>query len=115
MSAVLSERAYALLADAVVHMGSKAAVAEAVGVSRSTVSTLLDHKYPAKSAAAVEDKILASLDRYLCPHLAEEITASRCKTYACRDCPTGNPRDLRHWRACASCHHNPKHKGDNPC
>ena len=97
-----------LLTEAVART-SRNAVAEEIGVSRTTISLVLAEKYPAKT-----DKIAALvIDTYgkvNCPALGEEITLSQCKKHHESAPPTSSPRAMRHWRACQTCEHNSARK-----
>ena len=84
-----------------------AGVAERVGLSRSTISLVLAGKYPAKSLAGVEQKVRDALDSWLCPYYGIVIRATDCRAWRERPMPQSSARDIRFWRACQSCSHNP--------
>lgn len=84
-----------------------AGVAEAIGLSRTTLSLVAADKYPARTDK-VAAKIVAVYDRHDCPHLGESITRALCREHANRPAPTSSPRDMRFWRACQSCAHKTK-------
>lgn len=93
-----------LLTDAVA-ASSKKQVADALGVSRSQVSLVVNGKYIA-STEHIAKKVLSVLGRIRCPHLNTEITQEECRSNHARPAPTSSPREMKFWRACQSCHHN---------
>lgn len=95
-----------LLQDAVA-VSTKKAVADNLGVSRSTVSLIMNGKYPA-SSGHVAQKVLNVYGRIHCPHLDAEITPERCRSCRTGSAPISNPRAMKHWRACQVCVHNPE-------
>lgn len=48
-------------------------------------------------------RVINTFDVVACPHLEQQIAMAECKEYALRPCPTSNPKDSRHWRACQAC------------
>lgn len=95
------------LLRAEVAASSLAAVAERIGVSRTTVSLLLAGKYPAKTLDAVERKVRDAFEARRCPALNAVITGDACQRYRTRAMPRSSARDLRHWRTCQTCSYNP--------
>lgn len=89
----------------------RAGVAEVLDVSRTTISLVVDNKYPAKT-----DKIAALVlhhyARVNCPHLGAEIGIDECRAHANRTAPTNSPREMRHWRACQTCPNKIEEKRD---
>jgi len=97
-----------LLAVAVeVDPRGRAGVAVRIGYSRGAVSTALRGKYAA-STEGIAQAVLEYYDRHHCPHLVREISRKECSDAARRACPTTSPREVRHWRACQNCTHNPE-------
>ncbi len=88
-----------------VNASSKAKVAETIGVSRTTVSLIVNNKYPA-STEHVAQMVLSVYGHITCPHFGAKIPHHECQDYQNRQSPTGSPREMRHWRACQECHHN---------
>lgn len=91
---------------------TKAAVAERLGYSRTTISLVLAGKYPGR-LDKLEKKAIEVLEppvTVACPHLAQEIPVEQCKEYSLRKVPTHNPQKMAHWRACQECQN--KCKGD---
>lgn len=86
-----------------------AGVAEVLDVSRTTISLVLNDKYPAKTEK-IEAKVMDAYARVECPHLAETIGINACRGHALRTAPTNSPREMRHWRACQSCACKPEEK-----
>ncbi|OIO05282.1 MAG: LacI family transcriptional regulator [Desulfovibrionaceae bacterium CG1_02_65_16] len=94
-----------LLAEAVASVGSRAAVARELGVSRTAVSLLLAGAYPGDTAHMAA-RVIARYDRLLCPHTNREVTPDHCRKF-CGQVPTSSPAALRQWRACRACPNNP--------
>lgn len=85
--------------------GGKKAVADMLGVSRPTISQIVNGKYIA-SNEHVAKKVMAVLAKLHCPHLDQDISHSQCRDYSSREAPTTSPRQMKFWRACQSCAHN---------
>lgn len=94
------------LLRAQVAAASLSAVADRIGLSRTTVSLVLAGKYPAKTDL-VARKVLDTFAARHCPPLNTAITGDACQRYRDRPMPRSSARDLRHWRACQTCVHNP--------
>lgn len=94
-----------LLADGM----TKAQVAKEIGYDRTSVSRWMNE--PDYSGARIEAAVLARFDRFPCPYLKADISPAECTAHADRACPTCNAREVRHWRACQSCTHNPNVEG----
>lgn len=98
----------ALLEQAVADEGdNKQAVADRLGVSRTAISLVLADKYPSRTDKFAK-KVMDTLGRIACPHLATAITREQCRHFNERKAPTSSPREMRHWRACQSCIHKPR-------
>lgn len=98
-----------LLTEAV-EKSSKQAVADELGVSRTTISLVMNDKYPA-STDKIEALVMALYSRVDCPHLSEQITITQCKRHHSENAPTSSPRAMRLWRACQSCPNNGEKSG----
>lgn len=81
-----------------------AAVAEKIGVSRTTLSLVVNGKYPAGL-----DKVLERFDRtYLdvnCPFAGRELTRRECKDRSTAPKPMGGQAKTAWWEACQVCEH----------
>ena len=80
---------------------SVAEVARRLGVARSSLSLLINGKYPGSTsnmAARVMD-VLAEP----CPVYGGGRTSDACATHRAEPMPTSNPFALRQWRACHLC------------
>lgn len=99
-----------LLTDAV-NKSSRQAVADELGVSRTTISLVLNDNYPA-STDKIEEKVLNFYGRLECPHTGESISINQCKANHLSAPPTSSPRAMRLWRACQSCPNNQGNKND---
>lgn len=100
-----------LLREAVA-ASSLTAVADRIGLSRTTISLVLAGKYPAKTQDAVERKVRDAFEVRYCPHLNVALDGDACQRYRDRAMPRSSARDLRHWRACQTCPHNPSVQGE---
>lgn len=80
---------------------SVAEVARKINVPRSTLSLVVNEKYPA-SPKNVLFKFEAVYGGVECPHLNRRLTRAECGRYQTRQRPSG-PIDLAHWRACQNC------------
>lgn len=98
-----------LLQEAVT-ASSQTAIAERLGVSRTTVSLVLSGKYPGKTDR-VADRVLRVFGQVQCTHTGQTISLTVCVSYASRRAPLNNPLELSHWRTCRSCPLRPV-KGD---
>lgn len=92
------------LAVAAVNATSKAAVARAIGKSRTAVSLYIDDKYPA-DPGEIEAAIRSRYDRYPCPHTGQEIGGPECSQRASQPRPFGGRAKKAHWEACQACQH----------
>lgn len=94
------------LLRAQVAAASLAAVADRVGLSRTTVSLVLAGKYPA-STDNIAGKVRDAFAARHCPHLNAALAGDACQRFRDRAMPRSSARDLRHWRTCQTCSHNP--------
>jgi lambda repressor-like predicted transcriptional regulator len=81
---------------------SRQAVADELDVSRTTISLVLDGKYPAKTDK-IAAKVMDMYARVTCPHTGVEITHAECRITSTAATPTSSPQAMRQWRACQSC------------
>lgn len=107
-----ADQALQLINQAVIDLGSKAAVATKMGVSRTAISLVLAGKYKG-DPANVYATAIAVFGGVDCPHLEQRIDVAACIAYGTGLPPTQNPMAMRHYRACQSC---PNHcsKGRSP-
>lgn len=87
-----------------VEASSITAVADKLGISRTTVSLVLADKYPAKPDK-IAQKVMDVFARITCPHTGVEITCAECRQISSRTAPTSSPQAMRQWRACQGCAH----------
>jgi transcriptional regulator with XRE-family HTH domain len=103
-----------ILRDDIAATGSISKTAKRVGVSRPTISQILNgighYGSGRASTAKVEEKVMHTIGMVACPFLAEyhgtehRITGLQCREHAYRENPpTNSPRDMQHWRACQAC------------
>ncbi len=102
-----------LLADLVEQMGTKEAAARRLGVSRTTVSTLLSNKYPNKNMRRMEMRVLDVLGNVNCPVLGS-ITAAECQKNRNAKFTPSNPQRVQLFRACKTCPNNTGCTNSNP-
>lgn len=98
------------LLDRAIAGSSIQAVADRLDLSRTTLSLVVNDKYPARMDK-VAARIMDVLGRIECPYLCIEITRAQCREFhGCR-APTSSPREMRHWRACQGCEIGARLKG----
>jgi len=100
-----------VLLAAAIAASNKQAVADRLGVKRTTVSLVANNKYPARTDKFAA-RVMDVLGRERCPFLCAEITREQCREYRDRGAPTSSPREMRHWRACQGCEIGIRLKGD---
>ena len=100
-----NERWFTVLLDAVATHGSKKAVSERLGISRSQVSSVINGPYKADTKH-IAAKVMAILDRWHCPYLNTDITAEECLSVHSGQTPSHDPMRLAHRRMCRTCSHN---------
>ncbi|MEE2025059.1 hypothetical protein [Alkalimonas mucilaginosa] len=86
-------------------------VEAALGISKTTLSQVLNEKYPGNLeniAAKVTEAY--STERVSCPVLGD-ITVQRCATEQAKPFAATNPQRIRLWKACQTC---PLNKANNP-
>jgi len=92
-----------------VERSNKTAVALELGVSRTTISLVVDGKYPAKTDK-IEALVLSTYGRVMCPFTCSEISLAECKKHHTSAVPTSSPRAMKHWRTCQGCQFNSARK-----
>lgn len=107
MTAAASSADWVEILRAEVAGRSMGAVAEQIGVSRTAISLVLAGKYPVKTPEAMERRVRDTFERRHCPFLDQALAGDACRRYRERPMPRSSARDLRHWRACQACPHNP--------
>lgn len=85
---------------------SRQAVADALGVSRTAISLILNGKYPGR-ANNMAARVLDVFSRFLCPHSGQMVSQAECAQRAAT-MPTSSPGALRWWRVCQTCPHKPQ-------
>lgn len=83
-------------------------VAEKLSIPRTTLSLVVNEKYPANPENILRrfDEVMNGID---CPYLRRPLTRDECNAYSDRSRPN-QPLGLQHWRACQHCNNNPKTK-----
>lgn len=79
---------------------SVADVARRLGVARSSLSLLINGKYPGGTDKMAE-RIMATLA--VCPVYSGTRSAEICEARRAEPVPTSNPFALRQWRECQHC------------
>lgn len=95
------------LAAVVEDLGSKAAAGRAIGISRTSVTRLLDNKYDSPSTSSIESTIMQYCGSVTCPVLGE-LSGDKCKHHRNQPYTGTNPQTIALWKACRSCDNNPK-------
>lgn len=85
---------------------SRQAVADALGVSRTSISLLMSGKYTARTDLMAA-RVVDVFSRFPCPHSGQLVSPAECVQRA-GQMPTSSPGALRWWRACQSCPHKPQ-------
>lgn len=94
-----------LLEANLVRFGTKKALADYIGVSRSAISAYMNDCYVGSTGALEKRIIQAFAGHVLCPHVQREITRDQCNSYFNRAMPQSSAAAHRHWRACQACPH----------
>jgi hypothetical protein len=89
---------------------SRAKVALELKLSRTTVSLVLDGKYPA-STDKIAERVMSTYSVVQCPFMDAEISRAVCIQHHTSSAPTSSPRAMKLWRACQGCDHNPAKGG----
>lgn len=92
------------LLEARIAGSSMGKVADELEVSRTTVSLIVNGKYPA-STEKFATRVIARYATIACPFLERDISGAQCREYHTRDVPTSSPFAMRHYRACQGCQH----------
>lgn len=93
-------------------------VAERLGVSRSTLTVLLNGLGEYGNGGAKTDRFeirfRQAFEQIECPFNGETVGATHCREKALRSAPTHNPLQLNHWKACQDCRYKPAPAKDLP-
>lgn len=84
----------------------KMGVALRLGVSRPYVSRITTGHIATASPRFVA-RVLALLAQVSCPYLRITLSSEQCRRYAGREYARLAAHEVRHWRACQKCPHNP--------
>jgi hypothetical protein len=104
---VLDDKTRALFMQAIAELGSKQAVANRIGVSRTAISLCLADKYAA-GVHEVKRKFYEALALPVaCPHLSKQITMKQCEGFRSRPFTTASRAVALHCMACRECPLNP--------
>lgn len=87
------------------------AVAERLGVSRPTLSVLVNGLGEYGNGGAKTDRFemryRQAFEQIPCPHTGETVGIQHCRGKALQHPPTHNPLQLNHWKACQDCQYKP--------
>ncbi|MFN3879830.1 MAG: hypothetical protein ACK4L8_00185 [Nitrincola lacisaponensis] len=97
-----------------VDSSNRTAVAQRLGISRTSVSLVLVNKYPSSSTQGIEKRVMALLSSIQCPVMGE-ISAEQCQTERKKPFVASNPTRIRLYRACSTCPHNPSSGEGHGC
>ncbi|MCJ8142934.1 helix-turn-helix transcriptional regulator [Ancylobacter sp. A5.8] len=103
----LDDRCLALLREALERYGTRDAVAEQLGVSRTAVSQALNGRYPADVRRLAAKIVERFADHIACPHLAREIRSAECVELRERPLTPTSREAVKQWQACRACPLNP--------
>lgn len=104
----MSEDWLTLLRARVAEIGVNATARE-LGISGTSVSTLITERYPADTRRMAA-RIIDRYTRHECPYDGALLHGDACARYAGK-MPTSSPAALRRWRTCQTCEFNPNRKG----
>lgn len=90
-----------------VEQSNRTKAGERIGMSRTTVTLILQNRYPSPTTKGVERRVLKVLGRIPCAAIGGVVTVEQCQSYRERPAPTHNPMAMQHWRACQHCPNNP--------
>lgn len=90
-----------------VGLSSMQAVADVLGVSRTTISLVVSGKYGGKTDA-VAQRVNDRLGWFDCLYDGKKLTPETCRAISQADAPTHNPSKLAQWSACQRCPKNRK-------
>ncbi|MBO9421739.1 hypothetical protein J7481_19685 [Labrenzia sp. R4_2] len=102
----MSVNVHTLISEQVEKLGSKQAVADRMGVSRTMVSLYLSGRYADVGGRndKFEQRALALFsNRVTCPHLQTDLSHDECAAHAASVMPMSDPKALKLWVACKSC------------
>lgn len=95
-----------------VKLSNKAAVATKMGISRSTLSAMMNGLAGYGTGQAntknIETKYRQAYEQLTCSHTRDQVGIEYCRDIALSPAPTQNPIKMMHWQACQSCPHKPK-------
>lgn len=86
---------------------SRQKAADALGLSRTTVSLVMNGKYQGKTTY-VAVRVVDKLGGFECLYDTQTITPQACRATAQAAAPTHNPAKLAQWSACQRCPKNLK-------
>ncbi|WP_310620913.1 hypothetical protein [Flexibacterium corallicola] len=95
-----------LIEEQITKRGSIQAVADAMGVSRTSVSLYRSDKLAENGGRVDRFEAIAMArfyDQVLCPHLKTGLSKEECAKHATRSVPQSDPDALRHWATCQNC------------
>jgi DNA-binding transcriptional regulator YdaS (Cro superfamily) len=104
----------AILTGRATELGSRAAVARELGVSRSAISQAIDGRYPGDTGRIKAKIIERYAEAVACPHLGRDIPPTECRRHRSRPTTSASPTAFAFARACRACVHNPDREA-RPC
>lgn len=101
-----------------VKASTTAKVAERMGVSRPTLSILLnglgEYGKGTASTARIEMRYRQAFERITCTYDGKQVDIEHCREKALGKAPNHNPMKMHHWQACQGCQYKPKPKAPPP-
>ncbi len=91
---------------------NKTRVAQKMGVSRSTLSAIVnglgEYGKGTASTTNFEREFRRAYEQLECPHTGTKVGTVYCRENALCAAPTHNPLQMMHWQACQSCSNKPR-------
>jgi len=101
-----------------VKASTAAKVAERMGISRPTLSILLnglgEYGKGTASTARIEMRYRQAFERIACVYDGQQVDIEHCREKALGKAPNHNPMKMHHWQACQGCKFKPKPKTPAP-
>lgn len=106
----MSVNVHSLISEQVQRLGSKQAVADRMGVSRTMVSLYLCGRYAevgGRNDKFEQRAVAVFSNRVTCPYLQTDLSHDQCAAHAASAMPMSDPKALKLWVSCKSCALNP--------
>ncbi|WP_316154753.1 MarR family transcriptional regulator [Cupriavidus sp. BIC8F] len=95
-----------------VKSGTQKAVADRMGISRSTLAIVLnglgEYGNGKSSTVRIEMRYRQAFEQIECPFSGNQVGVEHCREKALGAAPTHNPLKMQQWQACQACQYRPK-------